>query len=100
MFDPTHVRAITPEGLALFNLELNRQWVAGCASNTTLALYLGVDFVVTDVVMVLDERYARDFNAGVLTSQQVETLAKERNNVIAEYQITLKVRKPPKLVAA
>lgn len=45
--DPTHVRAITPFGLALFSKKLNREWVAKGYSNSTLGIYLGVDFEIT-----------------------------------------------------
>ena len=94
LFDPTHVRAITPEGLALFNRELNEKWIAEKASNTPLALYCGVDFVTQGVTMSLDEPYAKQFDDDLLTSKQVEILVKERNNVIREYEIRLRVRKP------
>ncbi len=92
MHDPTHVRIITPVGLSMFDREMNEQWIAEKASNTTLALYCGVDFKITGVVVVLDERYADAYNSRGIPN--AEALARELNNVISEYQITLVCRKP------
>lgn len=47
--DPTHVRPITAEGIALFSQRLNRQWGDEGVANTPLGLYLGIDFEVVDV---------------------------------------------------
>ena len=92
--DPTHVRAITPEMLTMFDRAKNEELIAQGAANTPLALYLGVDFEVTDVSVSLDEPYASQFKAGVLTPDQLHNLVRERNNVIVECRIKLRSRKP------
>src|SRR5262249_3713552 len=46
--DPTHVRAVTPLGLALFSQKLNREWIAMGAANSPLGIYLGIDFEVLE----------------------------------------------------
>ncbi|MGL6341445.1 MAG: class I SAM-dependent methyltransferase [Waterburya sp.] len=47
--DPTHVRPITPVGLSMFSKRLNREWKAQARAFTLLALYLDVDFELTQV---------------------------------------------------
>ena len=47
--DPTHVRPITPVGLSMFSKRLNREWHAQKKAFTLLALYLDVDFELTQV---------------------------------------------------
>ena len=94
MHDPTHVRIITPVGLSMFDAEMNRMWIKQRASNTTLALYLGVDFWISAVVAVVDDLYKNDVSSGWLTTERLEIFSKERNNVISEYQITMHCRKP------
>lgn len=52
--DPTHVRAITPMTLALFDREQNLQWRAAGSANSPLALQCGVDFRIVDFQNRLD----------------------------------------------
>ncbi|MDJ0568162.1 MAG: hypothetical protein QNJ53_03870 [Pleurocapsa sp. MO_192.B19] len=47
--DPTHVRPITSVGLSMFSKRNNRQWQAQGKAFTLLALYLDVDFELTQV---------------------------------------------------
>ena len=53
--DPTHVRIITPEMLALFDRKQCDTWQRMGASNTPLAHYLHVDFAVVTSEWVLAE---------------------------------------------
>ena len=92
--DPTHVRAITPQQLTLFDRQLNDAWVAGGVSSATpLAHYLQVDFHIANVTTVLDPVYYQKYAAGELTLDEVNQKARELNNVIGEYHITWMVRK-------
>ncbi|MFM8758735.1 MAG: hypothetical protein ACKODS_04225, partial [Methylophilaceae bacterium] len=60
--DPTHVRAITPQQLTLFDRQLNDAWVSGGTSSATpLAHYLNVDFQIVDVTVVLDPLYHQKY---------------------------------------
>jgi hypothetical protein len=93
MNDPTHVRAITPDILSLFDRELNDAWKRDNVTNTPLAHYLGVDFKVTGVELTLAEPYLSQFAARVLTPEQVFAELKAKNNVAKEYSIELRVRK-------
>ncbi len=93
--DPTHVRAITPQQLTLFDRQLNDAWVSGGISSATpLAHYLGVDFQITNVTTVLDSVYHNKYLAGELTLEEINQKSRELNNVIGEYHITWTVRKP------
>ncbi|MEZ5972805.1 MAG: hypothetical protein R3C31_13430 [Hyphomonadaceae bacterium] len=94
LFDPTHVRAVTPEMLMMFDKEKNEQWVRASMPNTPLGLYLSIDLQMIEATMILDEPYLGRFRAGELKAEEISQLARERNNVIAECRIKLKVRKP------
>jgi cyclopropane fatty-acyl-phospholipid synthase-like methyltransferase len=92
--DPTHVRAITPQQLTLFDRELNDAWVAGGTSSATpLAHYLNVDFKITNLTTILDPVYHFRYTAGEITLDQINEKARELNNIIGEYHITWMVRK-------
>jgi len=91
--DPTHVRAITPPMLALFDRRLNDRWKAMKASNSPLAHYLGVDFETIKVEHVLDPAYLEQYTSGAVTSAQIADFMKSRLNVVKEFHVTLKVRK-------
>jgi hypothetical protein len=93
--DPTHVRAITPQQLTLFDRQLNDQWVqGGISSATPLAHYLNVDFQISNVTTVLDPVYYQKYSEGELTLDEINQKARELNNVIGEYHINWLVRKP------
>ncbi len=92
--DPTHVRAITPTILQLFDQEANRMFVRDGVSNTTLALYTGTDFEMTNGTVVPDPRWQRALDAGEVTQEDLMEAAYSQHNVIAEYGIELTVHKP------
>lgn len=91
--DPTHVRAITPSTLELFDRRLNDEWKTKRLSNTPLAHYTGVDFALVERGILLAEPYGADLEAGRLSSEDAATLVRERNNVAAEYRLVLEARK-------
>jgi len=92
--DPTHVRPITPQSLDLFSKKHNQASIAAGAASTTLAIYLNVDIEITSAIAVLEPAYLREMQAGRLSQQQVEHLARTNNNVIIDFQIHCVVRKP------
>ena len=91
--DPTHVRIITPALMSLFSKKINLQWQQDGASNSPLGLYLNVDFEVIDAQMILDEKVAEMVNQTNLAPNELLSLAREKNNVISEYRITIKAIK-------
>jgi hypothetical protein len=91
--DPTHVRPITPQTLALFDRRLCDRAIAANAANTPLAHYLGVDFETIHTDTVIDEPYFSDFKRGELSEAALQGLVRSSFNVVREYRFTLKVRK-------
>jgi hypothetical protein len=91
--DPTHVRAITPPLLTLFDKKRNDEWKKRGNANTPLAHYLDVDFALVAYRVVLAEPYARQFKEKKLTDRDVDTMVRERNNIASEFRIKLQERK-------
>lgn len=91
--DPTHVRIITPQVMSLFSRRENDRWAREGASNTPLALYLGVDFELTASVVELDEPYRTQLAEGRMTPDQVQAALREKNNVATQFSMELRVRK-------
>ncbi len=93
--DPTHVRAVTVDGMTLFSQRLNHQWIAQGISNSPLGIYLGIDFELSDVKLMPSElgyrlraQHAMDARAFALQTSLC-------NNLIEEVQMTLRPVKPP-----
>ena len=91
--DPTHVRVINPMVLSLFSKKNNLFWKETNASNSPLALFLDVDFEIVECVQVLDRFYQEQFEKKEVTVEQLDRYARERNNVIQEYRMILRVIK-------
>jgi hypothetical protein len=91
--DPTHVRAITPMTLHLFDLELNKHWQQMKAANSPLAIYLGVNFKLLGTNISVEQYYQDQLNENKITKEELSVLISERNNVATEYKFTLKVIK-------
>lgn len=91
--DPTHVRVVIPDTMQMFSKKANLHWKEIHAANTPLALYLGVDFEITQVEQVLEQKYMDLLEAGEITSEELQVIAKECNNIVAEYRITLEAIK-------
>jgi hypothetical protein len=91
--DPTHVRPITPDTLALFSRRNCEHWQATGSANTPLALHHGVDFEMQEYTALLEPKYKAALENGTYTRQQIEEFMSERNNVAYELQITLRAVK-------
>lgn len=87
--DPTHVRIINPSLLQLFSKKFNQECKEKKAANTPLGLYLDVDFEIIDNQVVLAEPYNTDYQNGLITTERLNLLEQQLNNVVAEYRITL-----------
>ncbi len=91
--DPTHVRPITPFVFSLFSKRNNQHWKDEGAANTPLGFYLNVDFELERAIQILDPVYGALFDAGKITQAEVDLAAREKNNVLMEYDIHLRVVK-------
>lgn len=91
--DPTHVRAITVEGIQMFDQSLNREWIAQGYSNTPLGLYLGVDLRVKEYRYILDPSYRMKLERGELSIEQITELLRTHNNICQQINFSLVVVK-------
>ena len=91
--DPTHVRIVTPQILNLFSKKLNHSWRERGLPNTPLALYTDVDFEVVDVVQILENSYLQAFQSGAISEQELRVMVDEKNNVVSQYKMVVKVIK-------
>lgn len=91
--DPTHVRPITGQVLALFDKTLNDTWKTKGSANSPLAHYTDVDFTIIDHRQILSPRYSTMLDAKQISPEELELCADERNNVVQELRITMEARK-------
>ncbi|ABK43963.1 Methyltransferase type 11 [Magnetococcus marinus MC-1] len=91
--DPTHVRPILPEGLALFSKKQINAWQAQGYGNTPLAHILDVDFEIIRVVNYYSPEWDAKLRSGVLSAQQVQQASEQYVNVIKEMEILWQVVK-------
>ncbi len=92
--DPTHVRAVTADGMTLFSQRLNRDWARHGIANSPLGLYLGVDFEMVGVQFKPSDLWYR-LNPD--RKNDIQTLVQQSeiyNNLIDEVRMTLRVVKP------
>ena len=92
--DPTHVRPIMAEGLALFDQRANRHWLEKQQSNTPLGLMLGVDFRIEAVDLLLSEPWIAKLKSGEITESDIDDAARTYGNVVDEVTIRWRVVKP------
>lgn len=91
--DPTHVRAITPQGLEMFSQKKNREWIANRNANTPLGLYLGVDFDLVSVDFAPEEPWREQLAKKQLSMAQFAEAIRRFNNVVRESVIVLRAVK-------
>jgi hypothetical protein len=93
--DPTHVRAITPQLLALFDKEENLRWRAMGAANSPLALQCGVNFKILKFEQqipppLLEELKAFEQKDPLLCNMFLQF----GRNIISQTYVQLRVIKP------
>jgi len=92
--DPTHVRAITPAGLRLFDQQANREWIQKGLPFSTLGLHLGVDLEVVGTYYKPSTFWFQRYPEGAIDQARFIQESLFFNNIIEEIQISLKVIKP------
>jgi hypothetical protein len=92
--DPTHVRPITAEGIAMFSQAANRAWIAAGVANTPLGIYMGVDFVLETHNSVLDEPWLGRLARKELSENEVRQAIQNFNNVVRQTELTIRAVKP------
>ena len=91
--DPTHVRVVTPISLLLFSKKQNQIWVKEGSANSTLGLYLNIDFELQKTIIKPSKDWFRlhpEQNVDIKLLQQESSIY---NNLIEQYDMTLKVIK-------
>lgn len=91
--DPTHVRIISPQVLSLFSKKNNYHWQKIGAPNSQLAIYLDIDFEITHAEQVVENAYMQRLVNKEISEAELRRFIQEKNNIVAEYKITLKVVK-------
>jgi hypothetical protein len=92
--DPTHVRAVTADGMTLFSQRLNRSWAQQGIANSPLGLYLGIDFEMVGVQLKPSPIWLR---LNPVQPPDIQTLVQQGevyNNIIEEVRMTLRAVKP------
>lgn len=93
--DPTHVRAILPESMMMLSKARNLEWKQKGIADTPLALYLDVDFEVTQVTYRFDPMFQAQIDAGKMKYDEVLGTARLYSNVIKETEISMRAIKTP-----
>lgn len=92
--DPTHVRPILPEGVALFSQKENRKTIAGGFANTPLGIQLGIDFDVVKAELVPAPWYVEARRTGAMSAAELVSAGERWNNVYREVRMLLRAVKP------
>jgi hypothetical protein len=91
--DPTHVRPVTLDTLALFSQAFNRKTMTDGAANTPLGLMHGIDFDISSHDVLFDEPWRGKLERGEITPEQANEAARMYLNVIQEHRFVLKALK-------
>lgn len=96
LWDPTHVRPVTAEGLAMFDRQRNLADRRRGAANSPLGLMTGVDFRIETTTHQLDTVWQARLKAGRATMEEVQAATRSQFNVIEQTTIRLRAVKPPR----
>lgn len=91
--DPTHVRAVTPDSMALFSKKNNKRWAEQRAANSPLGMYLDVDFELVRTNFTLEEPWQSQLKNGQISVEQVWQAIRQFNNVVKQIEMQLQVIK-------
>lgn len=94
LHDPTHVRVVTPVGLAMFDQIRNIRDFESGGQETKLGLFSGVDLEVTGVGHDLMDPWKSAFERGDLKEPELEMILATQNNICHQVQILIKAHKP------
>lgn len=89
MNDPTHVRPITLNVLALFSKKWNRKWEEDGSANTKLALEHDIDFEPKKEALQLEPMINKAYEEGRITQEGLQQLIRERNNIVKAIHLEL-----------
>ena len=93
LHDPTHVRPITAETIAMFSKKINVVWQQNKSTATPLGLYLDVDFELKKTLFMIDGYWQQKLQAGVIKQENLQDCIRNYNNVVEEIQMEVAVIK-------
>ncbi len=91
--DPTHVRAILPQTLALYDQVMNKKWIKEKSANSPLGIIHKINLKLESINYILDNKYQVALQNNTIKEDQLRELAANSNNVVAEIDMQLKVIK-------
>ena len=91
--DPRNVRVISPVVMECFSKQLNQQWKEAGWVNAPLGLQLNIDFDIVKYDLTLEQKYFQLHQGGQLSKSDLVELINERNNIVKECQLYMKVIK-------
>ena len=91
--DPTHVRPVTVESLAMFSKKACDEFIEKQAANTPLAYILEVDFEMEDMKFTLEQPWLSKVQSGAMGDTELLLAIRQHNNVIKETAVRLRVKK-------
>ena len=92
--DPTHVRAITPAGIAMFDQEQNMENMRVNGADTKLGLMCRIDFSLAKVRYDLAEPWLSQMQSGQLREADIVEMVSTRFNVCEQIAIMAVANKP------
>ncbi len=94
LIDPTHVRPIFPETIAMFDQMRNiRSWESQ-GQETKLGLITRVDFEVVDAKFSLVDPWESELKSGRISIDEVQRDMSLFNNICSEIRIYIRAHKP------
>jgi hypothetical protein len=81
--------------MSLFSKKACLDWKQRGCANSPLALHHDVDFEIDSVNYLLDEPYKTQFVEHKISQEGIVQLARERNNIIREIAMRLRIVKSP-----
>ncbi|MES2436821.1 MAG: hypothetical protein V4519_02320 [Patescibacteria group bacterium] len=92
--DPTHVRPITPVGIAMFDQLRNREDEKRGGQETKLGLMYAIDVAIERVEYVFVPEIQQALEKKFISQEKASSLMEHENNVCQEIKIGVRVMKP------
>ena len=90
------MRIVTFDGLAMFSRRQCEIWIRDRASNSPIALMIGVDFDIESTQLVLEPIWRSKLDLKQITETELLLAIRERNNVVQELTAVLRAVKGPR----
>lgn len=92
--DPTHVRAITPDGIRMFDQSVNLKDIQAGERGTKLGLFAGIDVELMECEYFYTQAVASAVESGALPRGQLDYVRDHQNNISNEIRMRVRVIKP------